>query len=217
MRLPSLELTRLQRALGVALLLLTLALQLVHVARVYSINWDEGHHLYDGYTIWTRHDYRLNGEVPPFIKLTAALPLLPMRLSVPQDQKQSAFLSGRAFIFNNGGDRVLFPARIASMLFTLLPAGLIYAAGRRMFGTFAAFLALALFVFDPNVLANGALVETDLGSACFIFASIYAFYCYAKSPSVGRLALAGVVCGLGPGHEIYRYFHRSHAFTACRG
>ena len=196
LRLPAIHLTRPQRTLGVSLLLLIFALQLIHVARVYSINWDEGHHLYDGYNIWTRHDYRLNAEVPPLVKLTAALPLLPMHLSVPADRDKSAFLLGRMFVFENGGDRVLFPARMACMLFTLLLAWLVYAAARDMFGTLAAFLALTFFIFDPNVLAHGTLVSTDLGSACFLFAAVYGFYRYGQAPSWARFGVAALAAGL---------------------
>ncbi len=197
---PLRQISRTHRSIAVATLLLILALQLLWVARVYSPNWDESHHLYDGYRIWTRHDYRLNAEVPPLIKLAAALPLLPLHLSIPPDkglsETQEAFPDGRLFIFNNGGDRVLFPARVVCMLFTLLLAWLVYAAGRRMFGTLAALLALVLFIFDPNILANGALVETDLGSACFLFAGVYAFYRYCLAPNPARLAIACLVCGL---------------------
>jgi 4-amino-4-deoxy-L-arabinose transferase-like glycosyltransferase len=188
-----------QRVLLVTALLLVFTVELICVARVYSANWDEAHHLYDGYSIWTRHDYRLNAEVPPLVKLTAALPLLPMRLSVPDNQGRSqnmeAFLDGRAFVFGNGGDRVLFPARMACMIFTLLLAILLYAATREMFGDIAALAALALFIFDPTVLAHGTLVSTDIGSACFIFGTVYAFYRYTKSPSPMRLFIAGLAMG----------------------
>ena len=191
---------RLGHALAVAALFLVFLLQLVHVARVYSATWDEPHHLYDGYTIWTQHDYRLNAEVPPLVKLTAALPLLPMHLRMPpplgRSQAAEAFLDGRAFVFGNGGDRVLFPARMACTLFTLLLALLVYAAARTMFSALAALMALALFVFDPNVLANGTLVTTDLGSACCIFGAVYAFYRYTRAPGLRWLALSGVAAGL---------------------
>ena len=188
------------RHLAVLGLLLILAGQLLHVARATSANWDEAHHLYDGYNIWTHHDYRLNAEVPPLVKLAAALPLLPMHLTVPASQGKSqaleAFLDGRAFVFGNGGDRVLFPARMMCMLFTLGLAWLLYAATREMFGTAAGLASLVLFVFDPNVLAHGTLVTTDLASACFLFATIYAFYRYTRQPTWGRLAIAGVAAGL---------------------
>jgi tetratricopeptide (TPR) repeat protein len=189
-----------RRFLAVVALVLIFAFELIHVARVYSANWDEAHHLFDGYNIWTKHDYRLNAEVPPLLKLTAALPLLPLDLHAPADEGKSqaleAFLEGRAFVFGNGGDRVLFPARMVCMLFTLLLAGVLYVATWEMFGDVAALAALALFVFDPNVLAHGTLVSTDIGSALFIFGAVYAFYRYAKAPSPVRLAIAGLVTGL---------------------
>ena len=53
-----------------------------------------------------------------------------------------------------------------------------------MFGTGAGLLALALVVFEPNLLAHGAMVTTDIGAACFLLATIYAFYRYVKAPSL---------------------------------
>jgi hypothetical protein len=67
----------------VVLLLLVFAGQLLRVARLYSANWDEAHHLYDGYNILTTHDYRVNAEVPPLVKMAAAVPLLPLHPSPP--------------------------------------------------------------------------------------------------------------------------------------
>jgi hypothetical protein len=65
-----------------------------------------------------------------------------------------------------------------------------------MFGDGAALFALALVVFEPNMIAHGAYVTTDMGISCFIFASIYALYRYVKAPSVGRLIVLGVATGL---------------------
>src|SRR5271167_3249596 len=73
----------------VGLLLLLFTAQLLHVAHLYSANWDESHHLYDGYNILTTHDYRLNAEVPPLVKIAAALPLLPLHPSLPPGQDSS--------------------------------------------------------------------------------------------------------------------------------
>lgn len=147
-----------------------------------------------------RHDYRLNPEVPPLVKLTAALPLLRMHLNAPPDQGRSepkeAFLDGRAFVFNNGGDRVLFRARMACTIFALLLAWLIYAAARNLFGSLAALFALTMFIFDPNILANGTLVTTDVCCACGLFGAVYAFYRYVKAPSAMGLAVAGLAAGL---------------------
>ena len=59
-----------------------------------------------------------------------------------------------------------------------------------------ALAALALFVLDPNILAHGALITTDVGSACCIFGAVYAFYRYAKAPGTVRLLITGLATGL---------------------
>ena len=65
-----------------------------------------------------------------------------------------------------------------------------------MFGAGAAFIALTLLTFDPNLLAHGAFVTTDVGVACFMFLSIYMFYRFVRLPSALRLIVAGVAVGL---------------------
>ncbi len=188
------------RVVCVVALLLLQTLQLVHVARATSSSWDEPHHLLDGYTIWKFDDYRLNPEVPPLIKLTAALPLLRMHLAVPpnlgREDPTEAFLDGRVFVFGNGGDRVLFPARMAAMSYALALGLLIYLFAQEMFGFEGGIFALALFVFDPNFLAHGGMVTTDVGAACCFLASVYSFYRYCRRRSLVRLMVAGVALGL---------------------
>jgi len=196
----TLKVNRWVRGLCVGGLLCVLALQLVHVANATSSSWDEAHHLFDGYTIWKFDDYRLNPEVPPFIKLTAALPLLHMQLKVPPNQgrpnQTEAFLDGKEFVFGNGGDRVLFPARMMCAGFALALGLLIYFAAEEMFGFVAGVFALALFVFDPNVLGNGAMVTTDVGAACCFMAAMYSFYRYCRKPGWVRLMVAGIALGV---------------------
>ncbi len=187
--------------IGAALLGLILAAQLIHVSRATSMTWDEGHHLYDGYNTWKNFDYRLNPEVPPLVKLISALPLLHANLYVPPNQEREeqteAYLDGRAFLLTNGYDRILIPARMACMIFTLVLALLLYAATREIFGPLAALFALALFAFDPNFLAHGALVTTDVPCACLMLASLYAWYRYCKRPTALRLLLVALAIGLG--------------------
>jgi hypothetical protein len=72
----------------------------------------------------------------------------------------------------------------------------VFLAARGLFGTGAGFLALGLIAFDPTLLAHGGVVTTDSAQTCFMLASIYAFYRYAKAPSAWRLAAAGVAAGL---------------------
>ena len=106
------------------------------------------------------------------------------------------FLNGKEFVFGNDADKILFRARMAASLLTVLLALLVFLAACEMFGLAAGFVALTLLVFDPNLLAHGALVTTDAGLSCFLFAAVYAFYRYVKQPTASRLVLVGIATGL---------------------
>jgi 4-amino-4-deoxy-L-arabinose transferase-like glycosyltransferase len=197
---PSTQPARIQIALGVVALLAALLLQLAFSANRNSITWDEDDHIYSGYMSWKHGDFGLNPEHPPLVKFVAALPLLNMPLKMPglQDRffKHEAFLGGKDFFFKNDANAMLFRARMAVTSFTLLLALLVFMAAQEMFGTWAGFIALALLAFDPNLLAHGAVVGTDVGLSCFTFASVYAFYRYVKAPSAWRLIVVGIATGL---------------------
>lgn len=195
--------SRLDRAAavaGVAFLLAILISQLALSIRQESITWDEDDHIYSGYMSLKTGDFGLNPEHPPLVKMLAALPLLTMDLKVPPLQgrefKHEAFLNGKEFVFGNDADTLLFRARMAASLLTVLLAVMVFLAAREMFGLAAGFVALTLLVFDPNLLAHGALVTTDAGLSCFLFAAVYAFYRYVKQPSPVRLFVGGVATGL---------------------
>jgi Dolichyl-phosphate-mannose-protein mannosyltransferase len=185
---------------GVVLLLLILLGQLAYSVRQDSLSWDEGNHIFAGYMAWKYKDHGLNPEHPPLVKMVAALPLLSMNLREPtlgnRYFKTESYLSGRDLIFENDFDRIIFRARMGAALFALLLAFIVFLAAREMFGTGAGFLALTLVVFEPNLLAHGAMVTTDTGAACFLLATIYAFYRYSKAPSFGRLVVVGLAAGL---------------------
>lgn len=185
---------------GVVCLLIVLFLQLAYVARQKSVTWDEANHIYSGYRYWTHADFGMNPEHPPLVKLLAAAPLMAMQLKVPALEnryfKMEAFLGGKDFVFLNDTDAILFRTRMSSALLTVLLALLVFLTAWEMFGTAPAFFALGLIAFDPNLLAHGALVTTDVGIACFLFATAYAFYRYVKKPSIWRVVLVGAAGGL---------------------
>ena len=190
---------------GAALLLLVLLGELTFSVRQQSLSWDEGDHLFAGYMSWKTADFGFNPEHPPLVKALAAVPLLAMHLKTPPPKglpffKDEAYFRGRDLIFDNGGeavaDKIIFRARMAAATLSLLLGLLVFLAGREMFGVGAALFGLALFVFEPNVVAHGAYVTTDMGGSCFLFASVYALYRYVKSPSWARLLLMGLAAGL---------------------
>ena len=76
--------------------------------------------------------------------------------------------------FHNDPDRLLSLGRLAVLPLALALAILIYIWSRQLHGTVAAgLLSLALFVFDPNFIAHGGLVTTDVAFALFFFSTIY--------------------------------------------
>ena len=186
---------------GVVCLLIILSLQLILSVRQQTQTWDEANHIYAGYKSWTGGDFGLNPEHPPLVKLFATAPLLSSPLKTPQLQdryfKEEAFLGGKDFLYQNDADGILFRTRMVTATLTLLLAVIVFLATREMFQTAgAAFIALALLAFDPNLLAHGALVTTDVALSCFMFAAVYAFYRYVKAPSIWRLTVVGISTGL---------------------
>jgi len=51
-------------------------------------------------------------------------------------------------------------------------------------------------IVEPNILANGALVTTDMGLTCCLFSTVYEFYRYIKEPFTLRLLGVGFAAGL---------------------
>jgi 4-amino-4-deoxy-L-arabinose transferase-like glycosyltransferase len=181
-------------------LLAALVLQLSLSVSRESPTWDEGDHIFAGYWSLTHKDFGLNPEHPPVVKMLAAAPLLSMPLKVPEVRNRffmhEAFLDGKDFLFGNDADAMMFRARMTASILTILLALLVFMATREFFDNGAAFIALTLIVFEPNLLAHGARVTTDAGLSCFLFATIYAFYRYVKVPSAWRLAVVGLAMGL---------------------
>jgi hypothetical protein len=189
--------------IAVAALMLVLAVELVVPARRQSAAYDEGCHAFAGYSYWTRADFGVNPEHPPAVKLLATLPLLGQSLRYPPPApvpffKAQCFGGGRDFVYANtvSADTILFRARMSAATLTLLTALLTFAFAYEMFGASASLIALLLFVFEPNLIAHGSLITTDMGMTLFLLATAFAFYRYVKKPSLVRLLLTSLAAGL---------------------
>lgn len=169
-------------------------------SRRLSATWDEPINLLAGIRYWQAGDFGINAEHPPLAKLVAALPLLTMRLKVPfigsDISKINCAVQGRALVFGNDADAILLRSRLAVAAFALALIFFLLEAGYRMFGAGVAWLAAALALFEPNLLAHSLLVTPDLGLACLYFVGVYAFWRVAERPTAIRLIGCGVACGL---------------------
>lgn len=176
--------------------------QLWYQATRASVTNDEPFHIIAGHRYWQCGDYGINPEHPPLLKLLAASPLISQTFIEPAvpcgskiTPKLEGFYTGALFLSKNGIDRILIPARLAASLMSLLLALLVFLAAREMFGKPEAFIALALLVFEPNLIAHGALVTTDMALTATMFGAIYALYRYCKKRSAARLLVAGLAVG----------------------
>ena len=183
-------------------LLVIQAVQMACVVHRESLTFDEDNHIFAGYMMHKTGDYGLNPEHPPLVKLLATVPLLGQNLWTPplqgRDFKTEAYLDGRDFLARNdgSGQRLVFRMRLTAGLLALALSLVVFLAGQEWFGTGAGLIALLLLAFDPNILANSALVTTDIGVSLFFLLGIYAFYRYVKDPTLLRLLLAGIAAGL---------------------
>jgi len=171
----------------------------VHTAKRDSVSWDESQHLYSGWLSWLRGDFGYNPEVPPLVKMWDAIPLLHREIKQPaftgDPFKKEGFVLGQRFLAANGIDRTLIPARIMASLLTVFLATLLFFCAGEMFGDKAALFALLLFCLDPNFLAHGAYVTTDIGASLTMLAAVYAFYRYVKRPTAARIITVGFAVG----------------------
>jgi hypothetical protein len=119
-------------------------------------------------------------------------PAIPIPFFKAQD-----FINGTQLLYTADADAILLRGRLMIALFSLTLGLLVFLATKEIFGPLAAILALFLFTFEPNLLANGAIVTTDMALALFLFASVYTFYRFCNKPSAARLALCAVATALG--------------------
>src|SRR5882672_1577730 len=192
---------------GVVILLAILAAELALSARQQSQTFDEACHIFAGYRSWKNFDFGINPEHPPLVKLVAAIPLLRMPLRIPpisgNDFKYVGYIDGREFLYANNAGALLFRARLAAGIFTIFLALSVFFVARSMWGNGPAFLAIILVIFEPNILAHGALVTTDVGVTFGLFLAAGCFYFYLKKPSGWKLIAAGLATGvcLGAKHS----------------
>lgn len=167
-------------ASSVILLLCLMFIEMAGSVHSESVTWDEGDHLFAGFMSLHTHNFGYNPEHPPLAKMVAALPLLPLHLRIAPDThvffKDNAYFGGHDLLFRNtprfSGQKLIFRARLAMMLFPLALGVLLFFTGRELFDTPTGLLALTLLVTEPNLLTHGPLVTTDTAVSCFFVALI---------------------------------------------
>jgi hypothetical protein len=183
------------------LLLALFTLQVLFGIRTLSTVTDESVDVAAGYSYWTTRDARMNFEHPALIKLWLALPLLPLHLATPtqdrtwRDHDETGFT--RVFLYRdpNQVERIILVARIPILLIGVLLAAMTWKWATELWGSVAGGVALFLLAFDPTILANSGLATMDLGLAAFTFLSMYYLWKWLGSGRRNDGLLAGVMLG----------------------
>ncbi len=186
----------------VSALLFLLTLQALGSVATHSATFDELYQLSAGYTYLRTGDARLSNHHPPLIDVWVAIPLLMFDLHLPLDsaawQQAERGSFGDVFVWQANADqalRLLGVARLPNVALALLLGAALFRWTSKLSGRAAGFLALALYVFDPGIVANAGLSTNDLGVAAMLFFATWAWWEWLERPSIPRLILAGVMVG----------------------
>jgi hypothetical protein len=183
-----------------AVLLAVLLIVQVTSALGESQTYDEAVHLAAGYSYLKTGDYRLNREHPPLAKILCALPLLIVSARLPLEEStwryEREFDFATSFLYYNRvpANTLLLLGRSVVILMTLALGAAIVWWTRRRFGAAAALLALLLYCFDPNIIAHGRYITTDLPAALFYFLTcvLWAEYLESRATNTARAATGTV-------------------------
>src|SRR5439155_80622 len=88
---------------------------------------------------------------------------------------------GRDFLYGSSvqADRLLALSRIPNLLLGALLVGLIGRWSYRLWGSWAAVVAMWLGAVDPNLVANSAVVTCDIAPTLFSLLTMYLLWEYA--------------------------------------
>ena len=162
---------------------------------------DETVHLSAGWSYLATHDFRINPEHPPLLKMMAAAPLMSMRISRDalkgegwRDSIQHLkgewsfpyqfFYEQKNGVFVNDPTTMFRRARLVLLLFCGVGTALIiFFWALELWGPWGAALSVSLYCFDPNFIAHSGLVTTDVGVCFLMTAAVYCFWRWWRRPT----------------------------------
>lgn len=195
------------RHLAAILLLWAFFAQAITSMVVQSATVDEQAHFLRGYLYLKLGTPIFKIGHPILADVLSGLPLLLTNLTIPADQ--AAFQANDwgnysdAFVWRPGNnvDAIFFLSRLAVVALGMLFAAVAFRWARQLWGTTAGLVALALFVFDPTIVAHSQLVTHDIPVSFFFFAATYCLWRYLETNRAQNLILTGIVFGLAQGSK----------------
>jgi 4-amino-4-deoxy-L-arabinose transferase-like glycosyltransferase len=144
-----------------------------------------------------QHSVRYNPEHPPLGKLIMAAGLAfehvaPLDPAYAGDQTTL----GRHLLYETGNNpfRLMLAARLPMIVLTLAFGLVVLGFARDLAGPWAGLLALALYAFSPDVIAQGSLATLDVPAAGMLLTAFWMLWRSRQRPRL-YLPLAGVALG----------------------
>ncbi|WP_197454064.1 ArnT family glycosyltransferase [Caulifigura coniformis] len=178
---------------------------LVHAGWLaWSATWqsptlNEPGHLASGVAHWKLGRFEPYAVNPPVVRMIAALPVLGVGCETDWSSfrgrpgERPEFPLGSDFIKANGSrSQWLFVlSRWICLPFSLLGAWMCFVWGRALFSPLAGVLACALWCVEPNIIAHGQLITSDIAATSLGLVSMWTFWRWLQQPGWWSAGIAG--------------------------
>jgi hypothetical protein len=186
-----------------ALLLAAHAALAVHRLWSDSATFDETTHLPAGMALVATGELHLNPQHPPLVKLLAGLATAPLAPRLPLEGEPyragREWDFGRETLFGVGNDHMalLRAGRLPGVALSVLAGLAVFLWSRARFGDAAGCFSLALYAFEPTVLAHAGLVTMDAAVTAGALATLGLFWSVQRrETNLAREAALGLALGL---------------------
>jgi hypothetical protein len=159
-----------------------------------SLTYDEWYYYQSGVDILSGEPSKTKLPVPNVMPALALNPLFSkvIRAGMPD---QIISVSAK-------NSEKIFWGKLATIFVSLLLASYVFQWSRELYGVNAGFLALSLYILDPNIIAHSRIVHQDLFGACAVFIATYYFWRFLKFGGAKNAVLSMVTFGIA---QITRY------------
>ncbi len=213
-------LTRLKIYLALGAVCLTSAVLMITSILDESPTADEPVHLLSGYLALKDGNFSVDPEHPFLGKELNALPLLFLKPKIDYShsyfqasqnffydaRREAGDLASRFVFLDNDAKKLMLWGRIPSIIGTILLIVLVFFITRRFFGDHAALVSAAFLAFQPNIIAHGRLINTDIWTTLTIFLAGYLFYLYSQKPTRSNALFMGATVGLAEASKFSALF-----------
>lgn len=176
-----------------------------------SLFIDDTMHMPAGYSYLLTHDYRLNQEHPPLIKLLTGLGVwktharLPLdgpgwqQAATPRDPEDGMEKVADAFFKSNADkfDQIALYGRLPMLVIPLLLLLSVWWFTRQLFGQIPALVATLLVATEPNIIGNSIAVQNDVAAALALLVFVMALKRFLTRFGLVDALLLGGALGLG--------------------